>query len=75
MLKWCENIFNKDGRNKIIKDSNVYVMTSEVNAIDYKKLQKISAFLKRDEFYHLVAGFAKKPNLFNGWPVKLISLI
>ena len=34
----CENIFTKEGRSKTIKDSNVYVMTSEVNAADYKKL-------------------------------------
>ena len=30
----CENIFTKEGRNKIIKDSNVCVMTSEVNATE-----------------------------------------
>jgi hypothetical protein len=61
----CENIFTKDGRSKIIRDSSVYVMTSEVTASDYKKLQNISAFLKGEEFYHLVADFPKK-NLFNG---------
>ena len=55
----CENIFDKEGRNKITKDSNVYVMTSEVNATDYKKLQSISKFLKGEEFYHLVADFPK----------------
>ena len=56
----CENIFTKDGRSKIIRDSSVYVMTSEVTASDYKKLQNISAFLKGEEFYHLVADFPKK---------------
>ncbi len=35
-------------------------MTSEVTAADYKKLQNISAFLKGEEFYHLVAEFPKK---------------
>jgi hypothetical protein len=35
-------------------------MTSEVTASDYKKLQNISAFLKGEEFYHLVADFPKK---------------
>jgi hypothetical protein len=38
-------------------------MTSEVNAADYKKLQNISAFLKGEEFYHLVADFPKKNKL------------
>lgn len=71
----CENIFTKDGRNKVIKDSNVYVMTSEVNATDYKKLQNISSFLKGEEFYHLVADYPKKPNLFSGLPVNQFSLI
>ena len=55
----CENIFTKNGRSKIIRDSSVYVMTSEVTAADYKKLQNISAFLKGEEFYHLVADFPK----------------
>ena len=27
----CENIITKDGRSKIIRDSSVYVMTSEVD--------------------------------------------
>jgi hypothetical protein len=53
----CENIFTKDGRSKIIRDSNVYVMTSEATAANYKRLQDIAAFLKRVEFYHLVADF------------------
>ena len=57
----CENIFTKEGRSKTIKDSNVYVMTSEVNAADYKKLLNISKFLKGEEFYHLVAEYPKKP--------------
>jgi hypothetical protein len=35
-------------------------MTSEVTATNYKKLQSISAFLKGEEFYHLVADFPKK---------------
>jgi hypothetical protein len=56
----CENIFTKDGRSKTIRDSSVYVMTSEVTASDYKKLQNISTFLKGGEFYHLVADFPKK---------------
>ena len=56
----CENIFTKDGQSKIVRDSNVYVMTSEVTAADYKKLQNISAFLKGEEFYHLLADFPKK---------------
>jgi hypothetical protein len=56
----CENIFTKDGQSKIIRDSNVYVMTSEVTADDYKKLQNNSAFLKGEEFYHLVADFPKE---------------
>ena len=34
-------------------------MTSEVTAADYKKLQNISAFLKGEEFHHLVADFQK----------------
>ena len=34
----CENVFTKDGRSKITRDSNVYVMTSEVTAAEYKKL-------------------------------------
>ena len=57
----CENIFTKEGRSKTIKDSNVYVVTSEVNAADYKKLLNISKFLKGEEFYHLVAEYPKKP--------------
>ena len=57
----CENIFTKEGRSKTIKDSNVYVMTSEVNAADYKKLLNVSTFLKGEEFYHLVAEYPKKP--------------
>ena len=44
-----------------IKDSNVYVMTSEVNAANFKKLLNISKFLKGEEFYHLVAEYPKKP--------------
>ena len=56
----CENIFTKNGRSKIIRDSRVYVMTSDVTAADYRKLQNISAFLKGEEFYHLVADFPKK---------------
>ena len=44
-------------------------MTSEVTAADYRKLQNISAFLKGEEFYHLVADFPKK-NVFNGLLVK-----
>lgn len=59
----CENIFTKNGRSKIIRDSSVYVMTSEVTAKDYRKLQNISAFLKGEEFYHLVADFPKKNKL------------
>ncbi len=59
----CENIFTKDGRSKIIRDSSVYVMTSEVTAANYKRLQDISAFLKGEEFYHLVADFPKKNKL------------
>jgi hypothetical protein len=49
----CENIFTKDGRNKTIRDSNVYVMNSEVNASDFKRLWNISAFLKGENFYEL----------------------
>jgi hypothetical protein len=46
-------------------------MTSEVTAADYKKLQHISAFLKGEEFYHLVAEFPKKnTNVFNGLLVR-----
>jgi hypothetical protein len=45
-------------------------MTSDVTAADYRKLQNISAFLKGEEFYHLVADFPKKINLFNGLLVK-----
>jgi len=41
-----KHIFTKNGKNKIIKDLNVCIMTSEVNATDYKKLQNISAYLK-----------------------------
>jgi len=37
----CENIFNKEGQNRKINDSNVYVMSSEMTASDYKKLQNI----------------------------------
>jgi hypothetical protein len=65
----CENIFTKDGQSKIIRDSNVYVMTSEVTAADYKKLQNDSAFLKGEEFYHLVADFPKEQT-FNRLLVK-----
>ena len=38
-------------------------MTSEVTAADYKKLQNISAFLKGEEFHHLVADYPKKNKL------------
>jgi hypothetical protein len=56
----CENIFTKDGQSKIIRGSNVYVMTSEVSATDYNKLQNVSTFLKGEEFCHLVADFPRK---------------
>jgi hypothetical protein len=48
-LNGCENIFTKEGQSKTIKDSNVYVMTSEVNAANYKKLLNISKFSKGEE--------------------------
>jgi hypothetical protein len=51
----CENIFTKDGRNKTIRDSNVYVMNSEVNASDFKRLWNISRFLKGENFYELAS--------------------
>jgi hypothetical protein len=38
-------------------------MTSDVTAADYKKLQDISAFLKGEELFHLVADFPKKNKL------------
>ena len=38
-------------------------MTSEVSAADYKKLQNISAFLKGEEFYHIVTDYPKKAKL------------
>jgi hypothetical protein len=56
----CENIFTKDGQSKIVRDSNVYALTSAVSAADYKKLQNISVFLKGGYFYHLVADLPKK---------------
>jgi len=51
--------------SKIIRDSNVYVMTSEVSATDYKKLQNISAFLKGKNFIILLQ-IIQKTYLFNG---------
>jgi hypothetical protein len=57
---WCENIFTKDGRRKFIMDSNVYVMSSEVTAADYKKLQNISAFLKGKNFIIVLQIFQTK---------------
>ncbi len=44
-----KNIFTKKGQNKTIKDSNVYVMASELDSVDRRKLQNVSAFLKREE--------------------------
>jgi hypothetical protein len=58
----CENIFTKEGRKQIIKDSNLHVMTSEVNATDYKKLQNISAFLKGENSIILLQIIQKSQN-------------
>ena len=55
----CENIFTKEGRKRIVKDSNIYVMTSLVSSSHYKKLQEISKFLKGEEFYDIVGDRSK----------------
>ena len=56
----CENIFTKEGRKRIVKDSNIYVMTSLVSSSHYKNLQEISKFLKGEEFYDIVGDRSKK---------------
>ncbi len=55
----CENIFTKEGQKRIVKDSNIYVMTSLVSSTHYKKLQEISKFLKGEEFYDIVGDCSK----------------
>ena len=37
----------------------MYVISSELDYFDIKRLQNISAFLKREESYDLAAGFPK----------------
>ena len=49
----CENIFTKQGQNKKVNNSNVYVMASKLKASNYLRLKNISAFLKGNEFYDL----------------------
>ena len=58
----CENIFTKEGRKRIVKDSNIYVMTSLVSSSHYKKLQETSKFLKGEEFYDIVGDHSKTAN-------------
>ena len=55
----CENIFTKEGRKRIVKDSNIYAITSSVPSSHYKKLQEISKFLKGGEFYDIVGDHSK----------------
>ena len=56
----CENIFTKQGQNKKVNNSNVYVMASKLTASNYSRLKNISAFLNGNEFYDLQAGHLKK---------------
>ena len=42
----CENIFTKQGRNKKVNNSNIYVMASKLTASNYLRLKNISAFIE-----------------------------
>ncbi len=66
----CENIFTKEGRKRIVKDSNIYIMTTLVSSLHYKKLQEIFKFLKGEEFYDIVGVIPKQQNVFNGLQIQ-----
>ena len=68
----CENIFTKAGQRIIIKESQVYVMTSELNVSYQRKLRGVPAFFKNDKFFQIIKKGGKKGSKeFNGLPMKL----